>query len=350
MSGLFSTRDPSDPRFQEGVVLSVDVDGFTCQVRTTNGRLLNQVRWLMPVGSGTGRGGDRSTPMTDERVYVSFMTGSPIIIGALGSVSASALPPVQLTTGQGLANTGDISQLNGGTSDPGRPKDLLPGDKVLSTEGGGLIAILRSGGLLMKAGGVAQLFLSKLDGFFRILARNLHILTDAHSEVSGNVGGTAYRYTGYAQTVGDARGENFLYEEYYGNIPAGTQAKGKRRNLPAKLPAPDGRMKLVTCGAMVETVTTGGVYSRFISQAQLTHDTTSWQVLTAGGPVIIRVDPDNIRVAYKENSIVLNSSGINLTSDTQITAQAPTVTMKGSGATITATDAIVVTGSSYTFS
>lgn len=361
---MFSVPFKPDDKVEEGFVLSVDPIGNTCQVRTIRGRTLNAVRWLIPVG-GTGRGGMHAAPNLEDRVLVSFATGSPIIQGCLASVTSTLVPAVSIGTGS-ISNTGDQSQINGSVSNTGKPPDSVPGDHIITTQGGGLLALFKTGGIFMKAGGLAQIFLSRLDGLVRIFSRNLYMYSDAHTEANVNAKDKVYQYRGFAQNVAATRAEAYTYEEVYGNTAAGWVGKSSRDpQVLASLPVTNATIRLVKCGNLTETVATNGNYMRNISATTVSQNATDWQTQT-GNDILIRIDPGKVFVKFQGKTITLDGSGLTAVSDGPLTLQsggamtlsagggltmsAASVSMSGGGCTMNSTGGTFsVNASAYDF-
>jgi hypothetical protein len=233
-------RNPVKPSSlaDEGTVVQVDSQRFVCKVQTLSGQNLDGVTWQMPVGGAT-RGGDRITPHMGERVRLDYSLGYPVITGSLPRLqTADNTFPLSIDTGQQLVDTGNYSA-DGVYSigDQNKPKDILNGDRVIASLGGGMIAILRAGSVLLRSSRLSEIFISKWDDLVRIVSRNWEQFTDVSTDIVKNFRGRIYRYTGYASSFSNSTTENYQYRLYYGDTALAEAIKSSYQNPPGSLPA-----------------------------------------------------------------------------------------------------------------
>lgn len=223
---MFSNPIRPDTYSDEGTVLQVDAQRFLCKVKTKRQQILPMVTWITPNG-GSGRGGDRFTPNVGDRVLVNHSLGYPIIVGCLPRIQGEGgATPQTIHDGLSGIDTGNygpsISTIAG---DQNKPKDFIPGDRVISSPGGALIAALRGGSVLLRASRTAEVFLNKIHGLVRIFSRNWEHFSDVSSDVIRNYKGHVYRYIGYAQDYGKTKIEDYRLHYYYGDTSAAEAIK-----------------------------------------------------------------------------------------------------------------------------
>jgi len=232
----------SDSSFIEAFVLSVDPKRFNCSVRTINGKIMQDVRWLMPTGGFT-ESGMHVSPNVQDRVVISTSLGYPLIMGCIPRIGSFN---GEITSATGAASTIDLgsdSAISGSaTANPSKPSDFVPGDFMYTARGGSLIAVLSSGLAILKASTLSQIILSKFEGLVRIVTRNYQRFSDASSRVSTNMKGRLYEWFGADWLVSKNQSGNERYNEVYGDVAAGEVLRG----TPAPgtvLPAVDTRVR-----------------------------------------------------------------------------------------------------------
>lgn len=234
MSGLIHTQCRADGSMIEATVMSVDILRFCCEVKTNHGQKLGNVQWLLPSG-GSSRTGNHISPTVGDRVVISFSLSYPLIIGFLPPIEPFSTNPIQIDSGLALGDTGNLSSMQDpdGRMNPGKPEDMVAGDQLWSSEGGGLMGLLRSGTIILRASRLAQIVISKLDDIVRIVGRNFEIFTDVFIDVAYNLKGRIYRFTGYSETHAKVRADNYSYKEYHGDTALGEYAEDEGF-IPAK--------------------------------------------------------------------------------------------------------------------
>jgi len=240
---MFRTQSKTDYNFDEGTITEVDTVRKLCKIKTLSGQNLTNVQYVLGGPGGASRSGDRSSPVMGDRVIVNSSLGFPVIIGFLPRLQTSNnVYPQSINTGNQLVDTGSFSP--GGDStlpDTSSPPDMVQGDRIFTNVGGGMLAILRGGSLLLRSSRLAQIFISKYDDVVKVVSRNWEHFTDLHSDTIKNLGGRLYRYTGYAQNFANSHIENYLYNEYWGDV---AQAETAQANyIEPGNPTPDDRIK-----------------------------------------------------------------------------------------------------------
>lgn len=316
MSGLFSTPFPSDGSFKEAIVTNVDPLRFTCSVRTTSGQTLNNVTWLLPTG-GTGPDGFHVAPNVFDKVLICMTTGSPLIIGCIPRVGLSDSDQVSVSGMVNGVDHGNSSELKNGFSlNPNKPADFLPGDKVLTSRGGGFIGLLSSGGILLKSSNLAQIFVSKFNGLVRIVARNFYRFSDASSEVAVNIKGALYNWRGIDWDLSRNVSSLERYNEVSGHVAAGKLMRSSPSST-TTIPARDTRVKELYLKdasgneIMVDTLYEDGKLILVVKQpaagtTTVTQDNSLWKSQVVNGTTsTITILPGSILVNHNDISTVL---------------------------------------------
>lgn len=223
---MFSNPIIPDVTVDEGTVIQVDVLRCVCKVKTLTGKYLDSVQWLLPSGGST-KGADRFSPLVGDRVMINFGLGYPVIIGFFPRLQSElGSLPLKINTGETLVDTGsNIPDGSAGGFDQNKPKDMIIGDRIVSTISGNFLAILRGGAILLRSNRGAEIFLSKLYNLVRIVSRNWEQFTDLSSDVIQNFKGRIYRYTGYAPTFPLAKVEDYKLHFYYGDTALAEKVK-----------------------------------------------------------------------------------------------------------------------------
>lgn len=213
---IFNAGHSPDGRHFEATVLAVDSVRSVCKILTSYRQSIDSVPWLSSIFEPIEFG---------SRVYVSTASGDPIIIGILPRVGSPDANAPNIDTDAGV-DTGNYTSLsNGLVNDPGKPLDIVGGDKVISNSMGGLFGVLRGGSIVLKASRLAQIFISKYDDLVRIVARSFEIFTDLSVDVTASVRGRAYRYVAYGHTLDAGRTAQYRYMEVYGDTVLGNNLK-----------------------------------------------------------------------------------------------------------------------------
>lgn len=253
----------------EGTVMQVDPLRSVCKVITSMGQRFDQVRFSLPAG-GSSRGGDRVTPVFGDRVKLDYSLGYPVISGFLPKTQlADNTFPVSIDSGAQLIDTGNFASDGvNAIDDQNKPKDILAGDRVISATGGGVLAVLRSGSIIVRSSKLSEIYLSKWGDLVRIVSRNWEHFTDVCSDVVRNIHGSVYRYIGYANSFDAAKSESYQYHEYYGNV---AMAEATKTNYKTTVPAggaPSGviyKQQITGSGQMYRTLSLDGSQEVWIS-------------------------------------------------------------------------------------
>jgi hypothetical protein len=325
---MFNNPSPIDYSFEEGTVTEVDSIRRLCKVKTLSGQNLNGVYWPQPSG-GSSRAGDRLSPHLGDRVKIHTGLGSPIISSFLPRLqNAENIFPMAIDSGEQLIDTGSFSPAGDSIqADQNASKDMLVGDRIITSQGGGLLGVLRGGSLLLRSSRLAEIFLSKWDDMVRIVSRNYQHYTDLSSTVIQNVGGRVYGYVGIGKLFKESKVEDYKYHQYFGDVALAEKAKTDYSLLDV-LPAVDARV-------YKEQVTQGsGGASKELLRRELSLDGThDLVVLDSTGAIFTRIKSTNgeITITYKDiNIIKINADQINLTKGGD-----PTINMDDTGITCT---------------
>lgn len=226
MSHLFSVPTTPDPKFCEGVITEVDAIRLFCKVRTTKGQNLTEVAWMIPSG-GSSRGGALFVPVMGDRVVVNTSLGYPVVMGYLPKVSTAEIFSTEIDDGVPEVDTGDYSPMSNGLTVFGeKTGDAVSGDQILTTEGGGVLGVLRGGTIIAKASRLAQIIITKWDDLIRIVARNYEVFADSFIDVAVNVRGRVYRFIGYTHNATEGRTDLYRYQEYFGDTALAESLQG----------------------------------------------------------------------------------------------------------------------------
>lgn len=310
---MFNNPARIDSNFDEGYVSEVDVNRGFCKVKTIRGQNLDQVQWGQPSG-GSSRAGDRVTPIMGDRVVVMYGLGYPLIIVFLpkNQTSDSAYPK-HIDTGDSITDTGNFSPEGvNAINDINKPGDMAVGDRVIGSPGGGMLAVLRGGSLLLRSSRLAEILVSKWDDVVRIVSRNFEHFTDVSSDIVKNIKGRVYRYTGYASTSSAAKIENYGYNLYYGDVALAQAVKTNYKNV-TTLPSASSIIFREESGSMYRTVDgSSGAVTQVVGSTKIYQDGTKITV-DFGGNHIATWDGTQITLDYEgQQTVTLNQSVIDL--------------------------------------
>lgn len=336
---MFSNPTSPDSGFDEGLVIQVDPLRKNCKVKTLRGQSLNQVQWTETVGNSS-RGGDRVGPMMGDRVVLMYGLGYPLIFGFLPKPqSTDNAFPLNIDTNQVLVDTGDYSASGALIrGDSNKPTDILNGDRIISSEGGGFIGLLRAGAVVIRSSALSQIFMSKLDDVVKIVSRNWEHYTDVSTDIVKNFRGRVYRYIGYSNSFSETKSEAYRYHQYIGDTAAAEAVKANYNSPPGSIPTTnnilfkeqvtDGSEKMhrtVNTAGEEELLVTGGsgAFTRTVTTgAQVTISYGDQNTITVNNPVIklqrsdgavITMDSNGIRATFSSGEINMQNSDIEVT-------------------------------------
>lgn len=225
---LLSSSLPSSNHLVEGEVTFVDPNAAFCSVKTSTGKLLSQVICLKTSE------GDLTTPKKGTRVLVSTGLSYPLILGVLPRSGFVDPLTYSIDNGSPTLSSGNASSLPiGFKADSSLPGDLSPGDSIQSSEGGGMLGILREGTILAKASYLAQIIISKFNDLVRIVARNYDRISDFDQEASVNLAGRMYRFWGWTRNFERSKQGIYEYVEHFGDTHLSEQVGPESFNFPA---------------------------------------------------------------------------------------------------------------------
>jgi len=186
----FDTPPPG--RLERGVVLSVDARRHSYRVALNSGRQLTVAR-ILPTP------GDSGILPAGTDVAVTFDLGTPYILGVLPPGGAHEDGTTSLTDTDG--NGGDDPALDQHHSSNGRdantPRDMLPGDRAITSPDGASVAALAGKVALLSGGPLAKVSAHGDTDHVNIRAGSLRTETwMGFSETVNEGGKTSYRFRG----------------------------------------------------------------------------------------------------------------------------------------------------------
>jgi phage baseplate assembly protein gpV len=334
---MFSNLSKPDPNYDEGIVVQIDPKRKACKVKTITGQNLDYVQWTESVGNSS-RGGDRVGPSMGDRVVILYGLGYPLIFGFLPKLQSEENTfPLHIDSGNSTVDTGDYSP--GGTlamGDTNKPGDILNGDRVISSEGGAQLGLLRAGTVFLRSSRLAEIFLSKWDDVVKVICRNWEHYTDVSSDIVKNFKGRVYRYIGYTNSFSEAKAEAYRYHQYFGDVAAAEALKTNYLAPPSPMPDISALLKKeqVTKPGSGEVmrhtfdidgneeiyITKDGKFTRRLASAnQCTISYGDANTITINDPVIqlqradganIVMNSSGITMTYSGGQIKMNSSGV----------------------------------------
>jgi hypothetical protein len=331
-----------DDKFMEATVTSVDPIRFVCTVKTVRGQYFSEVAWLLPSG-GSGKSGMHVSPTVGDQVVISTVLTYPVIFGFLPRLGT---PRTSLTnvTGQDFPlDAGNGTNMkNGYVTNPDKPSDYAPGDMVITTEGGGILALLVNGTAMLKASPLASIFLSKYDDLVRVVARNWYRFSDVGQQTAANVKGRLYEFMGWDRSLDRSKVDLYELKEVIGDVAAGEVLLGDP-NSDVALPVADSRVRKYwlqdTAGhdLMVEVLTEDGklvittqdvaatsknIVEKAVGKQEMTVLTPtssskitivpgSVTVLQSGGATTVH-DAAGVRSSFSGHFVNIDSSGVHM--------------------------------------
>lgn len=321
---MFNNPVKPDSRQDEGTVMQIDLRRQACKVVTLNGQKLDNVQWLQPYG-GNDRHGDRITPRMGDRVMLSYGLGYPIIVGFLPRLqSGTGSFPLNIDGGQDPVDTGNYAPGTPGlTGDASKPQDMLLGDRVIGSQGGGMIGLLRAGSVLLRSSRASEIFLSRLGDLVRVVSRNFEHFTDASTEVVRNYKGRIYKYVGFSNLFSKAKVEDYQYHQYYGDTAIAEAVKSSYSSYSGSPPEATavifkeqvtGALKEGSGEVMRRTLDLAGTEEVVVTNGEsFTRMRSTNGVITLGfgDQHTILIDKDKIKIHHAGGGdITMTSSGI----------------------------------------
>jgi hypothetical protein len=334
---MFTNSSKPSSDFEEGVVTEVDIVRYMCKVRTLSGQKLTGVQWLQ-LNGGSTRGGDRNSPMLGDHVVIHFGLGYPCILGTKPKLQAVENAfPLSLDTGELLVDTGNFS--DGGKDilgDQSAPSDMLVGDRIIASTGGGILAMLRGGSILLRSSRLSEIYLSKWNDLVRIVSRNYEHFTDLSSETIRNIKGRVFKYVGYAASSKDAKIELYSFHQYIGDVAAAEAVKTDySKSMPAasnviykeQVTSTGGselyKHEIHLDGMQDLVVSAGGVFTRIRSSSgkvEITYNDTNLISIdgneiriSKGGDPYLLLDSAGIKAVFSGTEVILDSNGFSAT-------------------------------------
>ena len=310
---MFSNPAPVDKSLTEGIVTEVDTLRNVCKVKTQFNKQLIGVRWLIPSG-GASRSGIRTGPTMGDMVVIDSRLGSPLIIGYLPKSQSNAEAE---TSQQSLCNNSRTQETGNFTSSPcvnagidvNKPSDQVSGDHIIQTQGGGLLAMLRGGSVLLRSSSFSEFFLSRWSSLARLVSDNFEHFTSLSTDVIKNYRGRVYRYTGYAKNYVEAKTETYRYHEFTGDTSI---AEGVKATYNSPLTMPPAANTILRKEQVTDPV------------AELMHHTLDLDgtdevvVKNSGGTSFTRIKQTNgvVTITFNDTSLItLDTSSITISRD-----------------------------------
>lgn len=339
MSGLINSPFSQDKNFVEAIVTSVDVIRYTCNVKTSTGKMFSDVTWLLPTG-GSKNSGMHFGPKVGDKVLVSTSLTYPLILGSLPRIG---LPddfssPVG-TSPLGIDPGSSMGLRNGYVGNSGKPQDFTSGDVLITNDNGGLLGLLSAGTAVVRGSRLAQVICSKFDDLVRVVARNYERIHDWGEETVYNFYGRLYRYIGFNRKFDKSKLSIYEYEVYEGDVAAAEYGKATPFGKPNSAPPTDTvvRKKVLhdSTGALdvfVETLEEEGVFTikvinpahhseRLQTNSTIRHmvDDISKITITPtnivvdfNGEAVATFDTNGIDMQAKGHYVTINSSGVHM--------------------------------------
>lgn len=324
MSSLFTTPFSHDSNVIEATVTNVDPIRFVCTVKTLRGQYFSEVPWLLPTG-GSGKHGMHFTPSVGDQVLVWTATTYPVILGSLPRLGT---PVTSLNNASGQEIDTDVgnntNMKNGYTTNPNKPSDLVPGDWFITSEGGGLLALLKNATVILKASNLAQIIVSRFDDLVRVVARNWERFSDVGQQTVANVKGRMYEFLGWDRDLNRSKVGLYELKDVVGDVAAGETLLGEP-NTTVTLPAKDNRLRqywlidgqghkvmvdiLQDNGKLIVTVQDALTTTKTVRQ----HDKDLWDTKVQNPSTYsqITIVPGSIKLDQNNGAItVMDASGI----------------------------------------
>lgn len=319
--GLFASSFPADSSSQEGVVLSVDPIRSVCSVRTFDGKLLPNVPWNLPSSQ------THTSPEIGDTIVVDTSLSYPIITSFL-SVADDSPENSFISISGNMSPTldaGNSSRIFGGiVRDPKKPTDFHTGDTVLTSEGGGLIALLRTGSVMLKASSLANIFMSKFGDLVRITGRNYKRFSDTSSRVAINLKGRMYEWFGVDWDLQRNKTNLERYNEAYGDILVAESMRGEPDAVAVtSLGSKDLRVRkrwlnnTTNTEVMIDTLFEDGKITVEIvnngGDTIVTQDNSVWEVVVVNGTTSrITVNPTHIDMNSNGHFCTIDATGVHM--------------------------------------
>jgi hypothetical protein len=317
---LIATPYTYDGSLLIGTVTYVDATRFSCGIKTLDGKTLSDVQWLLPTG-GNSNAGVHCSPNVGDGVVISTALGFSLIIGALPKVGVPSNEQGYLVDSTPFKDLGSVSSARAGvTRDPEKPKDFMQGDLAFTTKGGGLFALLASGGIILRSSKLSQIITSKMEGLVRIVSRNYQRYSDSSSSVAGSAKGRLYHWFGADKDILKNKAGTQRYQEVYGDVVAGEAKKGNPFSTGTPGAADDRIVKktvydVSSIPVMVETIKEDGTISFVVGTANESKITVSpTQVLIEQGTSKITLTGSTATIDVS-GKVTVKGSGVDLDTD-----------------------------------
>lgn len=238
---MLSSPNKYSPDYIEGIVLYVDSEKYICSVKTVDGKILQDVTWLLPTG-GNSETGMHVTPNIQDMVVISTSLGYPLILGTKPRLGKPAPESASITGAAPTISLKATTSIKGVVvGNPCKPLDMVPGDFAYTTKGGGLIAALLSGIVVLRSSPLSQIIITKYEGLVRIVNRNYQRFSESSSYAAVSIKGRVYDWFGADWSMLKNKASTERYNEVYGDVAAGEVLRGFP-DPAVSLPAQDTRV------------------------------------------------------------------------------------------------------------
>lgn len=223
--------------------MAVDIVRKVCKCLSDSGEILSEVKWVVPMG-GTDGNGLSVHPIENSRVLVDTASGFPFIVGAIPADGTKDV--VRTNIGRQSVSEEDIADYSTVSMGdiirgPGTPLDQRPGDNVFTSDGGGILGLLRSGTSIVKSSPLAQMVTSRFGDLVRVVSRNWEHYTDVDETYKTSIRGKVYSMRNLFRTPEKSRAEEPSKVRYEGDVAMGeTIGKGYAKYLEDDFPAEPG--------------------------------------------------------------------------------------------------------------
>jgi hypothetical protein len=207
---------------------------------------------------------------------------------------------------------------NGYTTNPNKPADFSPGDYVITSDGGSLMALLSNGSVILKSSGLAQILISKFNDLVRVVARNWERFSDIGQQTVANVANRMYDFTGWDRKLEKSKVGIYELKDIVGDVAAGEVLLGEP-NTSVELPIKDDRVRrywledqqgmeimievLQDNGKLTVTVQDNTALNKTVRQ----HDVGLWDARSETDTTFSQVTivPGSITINHEDKSVIL---------------------------------------------
>lgn len=220
--------------FTTGLVIAVHPSTHTCDVRLTTGGYLYSVPMLNSTGGVISNDVASMANLRGAVVVLMQVVNTWYILATVPTYVSTATDLTETLTGTETGGNNSNTYGNGSTNSndfsAGRTTEYLPGDKVISTDGGSALVLGEEGLAILKASPLAQLILGAYKDFGRLIAREFEMYTDFGTmrfTGGGPTGRTSFVLQGGATYCDESGTDEPIYTVtiYAGDVPGDPDAR-----------------------------------------------------------------------------------------------------------------------------